>query len=258
MNYWTQSKNNIFVAAHRGFCGQYPENTMLAFTKAIELGVDQIETDVRITKDNELVLIHDATLDRTTNGTGKVCDYTLAELKQLDAGRGEQIPTLRELLELVKDHPTMTLDLELKEYPNGDWEETSFKTCDMILSMVEEYNFADRCVINSFNQKLNEYVYTKYEGKYRQHLFFPKNVMQLDEIKLPVYSFGYCACIFADRVTKEEIEQFKRETGIRVWAPASVKNEETVDKYREYGIELITCNNPDEVLNILRAKGLHK
>lgn len=117
MDYWTQSERNIFVAAHRGWCEKYPENTMLAFKKAIELGVDQIETDIRITKDNELVLIHDATLERTTNGTGKVCEYTLAELKQLDAGKGKQIPTLRELLELVKDHPTITLDLEFKEYP---------------------------------------------------------------------------------------------------------------------------------------------
>ena len=74
MNYWTQSEKNIFVAAHRGFCAKFPENTMLAFREAVKLGVDQIETDVRITKDNELVLIHDSTLDRTTNGTGKVCD----------------------------------------------------------------------------------------------------------------------------------------------------------------------------------------
>lgn len=91
MNYWTQSSKNIYVAAHRGFCAKFPENTMLAFKEALKLDVDQIETDVRITKDNELVLIHDATLDRTTNGSGRVCDYTLEVLKQLDAGRGEQL-----------------------------------------------------------------------------------------------------------------------------------------------------------------------
>ena len=85
MNYWTQSNKNIYVAAHRGFCAKFPENTMLAFKEALKLEVDQIETDVRITKDNELVLIHDATLDRTTNGSGRVCDYTLEELKQLEA-----------------------------------------------------------------------------------------------------------------------------------------------------------------------------
>ena len=82
MNYWTQSEKNIFVAAHRGWCDKYPENTMLAFRKALEVGVDQIETDVRITADGELVCIHDDSVDRTTNGSGKVCELTLAELQK--------------------------------------------------------------------------------------------------------------------------------------------------------------------------------
>ena len=67
MNYWTQSKDNIWVAAHRGWCSKYPENTMEAIKAAVEVGVDQIETDVRVTKDGELVLFHDPTVDRTTN-----------------------------------------------------------------------------------------------------------------------------------------------------------------------------------------------
>ncbi|MBQ7767922.1 MAG: hypothetical protein IJ403_03455 [Oscillospiraceae bacterium] len=258
MNYWTQSEKNIFVAAHRGWCSKYPENTMLAFQKALELGVDQIETDIRITKDNELVLIHDATLERTTNGTGKVCDHTLAELKQLDAGKGEQIPTLRELLELVKDHPTITLDLEFKEYPVDGWEEKAYYTCDKILETVEEYQFAERCVINSFNQKLNEYVFTKYNGKYKQHLFFPERYMQMEGSQLPLYSFGYCACVFGKELPIEEIKRFHTNTGIRIWGPASLKNENSIDQAINFGVELITCNNPDEVLAILRKKNLHK
>ena len=96
MNYWQQNSSNIYVAAHRGWRSKYPENTMEAFRAAIELGVDQIETDVRITKDGVLVLIHDDTVDRTTNGIGRVCDLTLADLKALDAGSGTQIPTLTE------------------------------------------------------------------------------------------------------------------------------------------------------------------
>ena len=86
MNYWTESKDNIYVAAHRGWSTLYPENTLLAFKKSIEIGVDQIETDVRITRDGELVCIHDATVDRTTNGTGLVRELTLTQLKLLDAG----------------------------------------------------------------------------------------------------------------------------------------------------------------------------
>ena len=117
-------ENKVTLTGHRGWRSKYPENTMEAFKAAVELGVDQIETDVRITADGELVLHHDATVDRTTNGTGKVCDKLLCELQSLDAGsymgdafRGERIPLLRDLMELVKDHPTVTLDLELKEYP---------------------------------------------------------------------------------------------------------------------------------------------
>ena len=114
MNYWKQSTENIYVAAHRGWSEKYPENTMIAFEKAIELGVDQIEIDIRITKDNELVIIHDNTVDRTTNGSGKVCDFTLEELKDMDAGSWKdekfsncRIPTLIEFMELVKDLPDM-------------------------------------------------------------------------------------------------------------------------------------------------------
>ena len=77
-NLWTQSEKNIFVAAHRGWSEKYPENTMLAFRKAAELGVDQIEMDIRVTKDGQLVVIHDETVDRVTNGTGKVCDFTIS------------------------------------------------------------------------------------------------------------------------------------------------------------------------------------
>ena len=258
MNYWTQSERNIYVAAHRGWCGKYPENTMAAFRAALELGVDQIETDVRVTKDGQLVLIHDATLDRTTNGTGKVCDYTLAELKALDAGCGEKIPTLREFMELVKDHPTLTLDIELKEYPVAGWEETAYTVCDTAIAMLEEYGFGHRCVVNSFHQKLNEYVYTKYNGKYKQHLFFPECVLKTEGSSLPLYSFGYCACSYLKHSSPEEIRAFAQRTGIRVWAPTSARDEEGIEAMIACGVELITCNNPDEVLAILRRKGLHK
>ena len=259
MNYWTQSKDNIFVAAHRGWMEKYPENTMSAFRAALELGVDQLETDVRITKDGELVLIHDATVDRTTNGTGKVCDYTLKELRTLDAGSGEKIPTLTEFMELVKDHPTLTIDLELKEYPLPGWEAVSYDVCDRVLKIVEKYGFADRMVINSWSGKLNEYIFRKYGKKYRQHTFYPPE--KLGECELDPYSFAYCTCICGihdGTTTVEEIRKLHRETGIRLWAGRRVNTEERIDLAVEMGVELITCNDPDVVLSILRKKNLHK
>ena len=71
--------------AHRGFSGKYPENTMLAFEKAVEAGAEGIELDVQLTKDGEIVIIHDETIDRTTDGKGFVADYTYEELKKFDA-----------------------------------------------------------------------------------------------------------------------------------------------------------------------------
>jgi glycerophosphoryl diester phosphodiesterase len=94
--------SDIVLVAHRGAVGQgQPENTLAAFRQAIASGAEAIEIDLRGTKDGEIVVIHDAKVDRTTNGSGAVADQTLAQLRQLDAGRGERIPTYREVLQLV-------------------------------------------------------------------------------------------------------------------------------------------------------------
>lgn len=267
MNYWNQSATNVYVAAHRGWSAKYPENTMLAFQKAIEIGVDQIETDVRITKDGELVLIHDALVDRTTDGTGKVCDKTFKELRQLDAGScmgaefaGQRIPKLVDLMELVKDHPTMTLDLELKEYPTEGWEEVSYSVCDRVLEMVDSYGYTDRVVINTFSAKLMEYIVGKYGDKYKLHVYYPLHKMK-QEVVLNPYRYGYCACMFrsmgAGNASVEEYEAM-RKLGVRTWAGASVKNAATVEQAILCGAELITCNNCDEILDLLRKNGVHK
>lgn len=264
MNYWTQSADNIYVAAHRGWRTKYPENTMPAFRAAMELGVDQVETDIRITKDGELVLIHDAKVDRTTNGEGLVIDYTYEELQKLDAGswKGEEftgyrIPTLREFMDLAKEYPMMTVDLELKEYPTPGHEEIAYSVCDRVLAMVEEYGFADRCVINTFSGKLHEYIREKYGNRYRQHVYFP--IERLGEITMDPYSYGYCCCMFGKPVmaTAEEYAAMKAR-GVQPWAGASVKDAATVDEAIACKAELITCDNPDVVLNLLRERGKHK
>lgn len=94
--------SNVVLVAHRGAVGPgQPENTLAAFRQAIASGADAIEIDLRGTKDGEIVVIHDATVDRTTNGRGAVADKSLAELRKLDAGSGERIPTYQEVLRLV-------------------------------------------------------------------------------------------------------------------------------------------------------------
>lgn len=259
MNYWTQSKDYIYVAAHTGWLDKHPENTMEAFKAALTLDIDQIETDVRVTKDGQLVLIHDKTVDRTTNGTGAVEDLTFEQLRTLDAGNGEKVPLLTELMDLVKDHPTITLDIELKEYPTEGREELAYSVCDRVLKIIDDYGFTDRCVINSWSGKLNEYVHKTYGDKYRQHVYYP--IRYLGECTEDPYRYAYCACVFGlleGEISVEDAIRFREETGVRLWAGAYAKDEETIDLAIQMGAELITCNNPDEVLEILRKKNKHK
>lgn len=270
MNYWTESADNVFVAAHRGWSAKYPENTMESFRAALTLDIDQIEFDVHMTKDGQLVIIHDHTVDRTTDGTGLVREMTLEQVRMLDAGSkkdarfaGPKVPTMTELMELVKDHPTLTLDLELKDYPTEGQETFAYESCDKALAMIDAYGFTDRVVVNSWSAKLNEYIVAKYGKKYRQHLYYPASLM--GEAVLEPYSYGYCVCAFSGHGvkgnrgigTKEECDML-RSRGLRPWAGTAAKNEEMVQKALDAGCELITCDDPETVLAILRAKGKRK
>ncbi|ADB35635.1 glycerophosphoryl diester phosphodiesterase [Kribbella flavida DSM 17836] len=91
----------MIITGHRGSLGSEPENTLRSFRRAVADGCDEIELDLRVTADDELVVLHDATVDRTTNGSGPVEELTFDELRQLDAGQGEQVPTWAETVEAV-------------------------------------------------------------------------------------------------------------------------------------------------------------
>lgn len=114
-----QTIDTVKIVAHRGGVQLGPENTLVTFLKAAELGVDYVEMDIRQTKDGEFVLMHDAKVKRTTNGNGKVKDMTLAEIQKLDAGswygkdfEGEKVPTLREVLKGIKGKVLPDLDFK--------------------------------------------------------------------------------------------------------------------------------------------------
>lgn len=118
------------VYGHRGMMGIYPENTLLGFEKALEAGADGLEIDVHMTKDGEFVVMHDMTLDRTTNGIGPISEYTFAEIRELEwnpfylsslindnkSWEEEKIPSLKEVLQLVSSYPDVELNIELKTY----------------------------------------------------------------------------------------------------------------------------------------------
>ncbi len=110
------------ICAHRGANETHPENTLAAFREAIQMGAQMIELDVQMTKDNELVIMHDETVNRTTNGRGRVSDLTLAEIKELDAGKwksrkfkGEKVPTLKEALKIMPVNIWLNIHLKGNE-----------------------------------------------------------------------------------------------------------------------------------------------
>ncbi|PLX87750.1 MAG: glycerophosphodiester phosphodiesterase [Desulfuromonas sp.] len=104
----------MICVAHRGSSGEYPENTLLAFRRALEAGATWLELDVHLSADGELIVIHDESLERTTNGSGLVGNFCLQELRRLDAGRGEAIPLLAEVLALLGEKDTLNIELKGK------------------------------------------------------------------------------------------------------------------------------------------------
>jgi len=132
-------QENLFIKiAHRGASAYEPENTLRSFERAIELKADMIELDVRYSLDRHLVVLHDAKVDRTTDGTGLVALKTLSELKELDAGKGEQIPTLEEVLEFGIGRTKFVI--ELKE--NG--------VEDKVVDLINKNNLLEDVFIISF------------------------------------------------------------------------------------------------------------
>jgi len=105
-------KKKVKIVAHRGASGYAPENTLLAFKKAIEIGCDKVELDVRLTKDKKVIVIHDDDVDRTTDGRGKIAELTLKQIKKFNCGEKQKIPTLQEVIDLCKDK--IDLQIELK------------------------------------------------------------------------------------------------------------------------------------------------
>jgi len=124
------------IIGHRGAAGLAPENTLKSFQLALDLGLDAVECDIHTTKDKQLVVIHDNTLERTTNGKGWVVEHTLKQLKILDAGKGEQIPSFKDVYDLVVKKYSKKLIVEIK---GGSWKEAK-QTEKALEEFIQKYN----------------------------------------------------------------------------------------------------------------------
>lgn len=259
-------QNPIPVAAHRGNAAYFPENTMASFRSAAELKPDMIETDIHMTRDGELILMHDHTVDRTTNGTGLIREKTLAEMRALDAGswkdetfRGEKVPTFREFLEYFRAYPDMLFNIELKDYPadSGDF---AYESAKKTIAMMDEYGITERSVVNTWSGELNEWLDATYEKRVRVHGYSPQERMG-ERQKRFVYDYAYCVCLFGVHekpVVSEKFFALAKTYGVEPWVYFKQDTPELVDEALAAGAMLFTSNDPAWLMNYLKTKNLHR
>jgi glycerophosphoryl diester phosphodiesterase len=132
------------IGGHRGNPAEHPENTMRSFRSAIALGCDLIECDVHLSADGRLVVIHDHSVERTTNGRGLVRDLTAADLRKLDAGQGEKIPLLQEVVELALGKVGLVIEIKQAPIQYVGLE-------DKLLAMLRQLGAVQECAVISFH-----------------------------------------------------------------------------------------------------------
>ncbi|NLL43882.1 MAG: glycerophosphodiester phosphodiesterase [Firmicutes bacterium] len=235
----------MIVMAHRGFSSKAPENTMAAFTLALDAGAEGIELDVHLTKDGEVVVIHDHTLARTTNGTGLVADLTLAELQELDAGlwfspefKGERLPSLREVLELLKEHNVL-LNVETKAALG--YEQLNEK----LASLLDEYAMWEKTIISSFNHYALVHIKT-IRPQARTGILYNCGLVNPWEY---AKSIGATALHPYYLTIVPELVQAAQQHGmmVNVW---TVDEEVDIERVSLAGVDAIITNVPDRVLSM--------
>lgn len=234
------------VFAHRGASGYAPENTLPAFALAEEQGADGVELDVQLTRDGQVVVIHDEKINRTSDGEGFVRDYTLEELKafsfhaQMEEYRGVKIPTLEEVLKTLKPGK-MQVNIELKTgifwYP-----EIEKKTIDIVRRMGME----NRVIYSSFNHysiqeilKLNPLAETAY--------LFSDVILHMEDYGKKTGVQGLHPAVY-HLYMPELLEDYKKSgLKIRVW---TVNRKEDMKKFIENDLEAVITNYPDLALEV--------
>ena len=260
-------RNGIILAAHRGDRKKNPENTMPAFYASLEAGVDMIETDIHLTKDGHLIIMHDRSALRTAGVDRFVDEMTLDEVKELDVGvlfsedfRGTRVPTVIEFMEWIKDTPLL-INWELKDYPAYVGDEHAFRAADMLLDLIGKYGLEDRSMVNSFSDRVLEHIYNRCGHRYPihgqgiYHCPKTKDVPDVPEKEL----FDWC-CMYANEKGHSPLEypeNFKYciDHGIKPCV-CLADTEEVYKAAIELGCRMFTSNDIYEADRVMRALGV--
>jgi glycerophosphoryl diester phosphodiesterase len=231
------------ILAHRGASAYLPENTMEAFSLAIEQGADGFELDVHLTKDGEIVVAHDERLERVSNGTGLINDYTLEQLKSLDFGklassgnRIYRIPTLAEVFSLVKP-AGLTLNIEMKID-----ERIYIDLPEKLAALTKKYLMEDQVIYSSFNHYFLQLI-KKFEPSAKTGLLY--DLALIDPWVYAKYTGAYAIhpnyriiAALPETVAKCHENGIK----VNVW---TVDDPQTIKFLLERGVDCIMTNKPD-------------
>jgi len=249
-----QTRKRPWVIAHRGFSGEFPENTLVAFQAAVEAGADLIELDVSLSRDRIPVVIHDETLDRTTNGSGRVQDFTRSELQQLDAGswiskkfREARIPTLEEVFRRVGRQIAINVELKPESFEADDPEDSLEK---QVLALIHTHGVAEPTVISSFEWR--------FFPRVRQHdAEIPLAILWEEGplgVALEAAHANQATALNPDeeRLTPQLVEQ-AHAAGLRVLS-YTVNTQERMREVLSWGVDGLFTNEPVLMKEVLSGK----
>lgn len=226
----------MYVVGHRGAAAIQPENTLAGFEYAIELGCEYVETDVHLCRDGHLIIIHDETVDRTTNGNGRVAEMTLSELRALDAGQGRQIPLLQEVLEVVRGRVTLLCELKGPHTP------------DPVVRLVLANKMIDQVIFTSFHFGRLARV-KQIDARLQTGATFGEP--PADAIEQALALGAQTVGIHHQKMTAAFVLR-ARQLGVnlRAWNPDSVEDIQHMIDLEPTGI---SSNRPDRVIELLSA-----
>ena len=228
----------VRVIGHRGAAGLEPENTLRSVRRAILLGVDEVEIDIRVSKDGFPVVIHDETVNRTTDGHGYVKDLTLDEIQKLDAGEGEHIPTLSEILDLTQGRVILQIELKVPE------------ALKPVMEVVKRRNAEEDVVITSFIHRLLADAY-QINPRVATGAIFSR--VQEGAFKRVVGVHAEWVYVNHRNVDAELVRE-AHDMGLMfgVW---TVDQVDDMRRMVELGVDAIGTNRPDVLIRLLKSMG---
>ena len=227
--------NRILKIGHRGANGYEPENTLVSFQKALDMSVDGIELDVHLSIDGSLIVMHDETIDRTTNGKGFVNKLTLKELKSFRINDSIEIPTLEEVFDLIDKK--CLINIELKNH----------ETAEKVVALIEKY-------INEKKWKYADFIVSSFDWNAIQQVRFlnekiPIGVLTEEDLDL---AFSFAKFLKAEAInpdfkllTPEKVIEFQSKN-IKVF-PWTVNNLEDIQKMKTMNVDGIISDFPDRI-----------